>query len=145
MIEMEKLEDFESNIYDTMYNLSIDVMDKISLNSSFSGEWNENKFIFDNVDWKLDDFENKLIALKQKESWDKFIPNQQIILVTGYLLNSPNVEKILPDAIIIFLENKYLGDEKDLSKMKDKNIFYYGSNPDRFIRYFGKFGLAIKL
>ena len=147
MIEIEKIEDFEPNIYDTMYNLSVDVMDTVSLNSSFFEQWDDNKFVFLNIEelLKQDEFENRILEFKQSEDWDKNKKNQQLIVVTSYKLNSPHIEWIIPDAVVIFLEGKYSGDEKDLSKMKDKNIFYYGSNPDRFIRYFKKFGLAIKL
>lgn len=146
MIEIEKIEDFEPNIYNTMYNLAVDVMDTVSDDPSLSGKWTENKFAALDEEWKLDDFESKLLDFKERESWDdKYNKNQQLILVTSYRINSPNIETILPDAVVIFLDGKYKGDEIDLSKLKNKNIFYYGSNPDRFIRYFGKFGLAIKL
>ncbi len=147
MIEIEKDGVYAPNIYETMYNLAVDVMDKVSILSSLDDQnWKENQFLFiEKESFNINVFESRMLSFKEsKDDWDESI-KCELIIVSPYSLSSKNIEKILPSSAVICVDEKYFGEEVDISSLANMNIFYYGKNHERFSRYFKKFGVVVKL
>lgn len=145
-MEEEKIEiENKENMYNTLYERAIDVMDSIS-DSDFQKEWKGNEF-FCLLDWKFsanDVVDRMKNYLNDEQSWDKTTA-KQVILNTMLDLHNSKIDEISPNAMVIVVTGKYNGEEHDLSDFWSSNIFYYGPNSDRFVRFFKKFGLAVKL
>jgi len=148
-MEEEKIEEMKPNMYNTLYECAVDVMDEVREDSFFS-VWNGNEFFYllneeDENLYTSEKFESYILKhLSDKDSWDK-TTNKSIVVVHPYSFHNFGIESIKPDAVVFVTTGKYDGDETDISEFWQSNIFYYGENPDRFIRFFKKFGLAVKL
>lgn len=145
-MEMEFEEDMVSNMYNTLHQSAVDVMDTAE-EDNFNSEWedrNEFFYFLDEKEPTPEVFETRVKKyLSERESWESS-KDGSLIIVSKYDIHNIGFEKIKPNAIVL-VSTKYSGDEKDLSEFHNSNIFYYGTNVTRFIRFFGKYGMGVKL